>query len=806
MEKLTKEMKKVTYDNIDYLLDTILGNVANFSYAQYLPQNKELIKSILLKLAPLIFELAEKSMYDIKFEELENKDVVKFVEEEVINHYKRGITLDHFIHFLFIIYESFEKLYYERLCEGTEKCYLLGRSVRRCFYILTKQVLKFWEKIKSPEAQQILINENLKLSLLKKHYETKEIFIKNILNFMGGLFFITDKKLNIIFMSELFGIKFGIKEDQITNFYDFHTKFHFCNNGICPIIDGIKKRGGSEFIETFTLSDRKEVILKIKLSEDFEIGGEPCKLVLFREFSGNIEELETILFNEIANAAEMSIVLTDLSGHIEYVNRFFEKITGYSANEALGQNPKILKSGAHDELFYKELWDTILSGNVWKGRFKNKRKDGSFYYEKAVIIPIKNSEGKILKFAALKEDITKQVELENQIQINQRFEYLNRLVGRFAHDFNNVLTYLYAISDEMESYAKDEHLKELVSGNKKALMKVADMIKGLSAFSKRQHLELEKLTIKELYEEFLSINKKLIPSNITLISNFNDYSYINADRVLIGQVLYNIIINAKDAVIAKYGSAEGGRISIISEKQSINTPYVVKIGEFDTLSVKPGDYITIKISDNGIGISKKHIFHVFEPLYTTKNDGQKVGLGLSAAYGIIKQHNGYIFIESTEGIGTDVIIMLPEYKEIKKDDKVEFKDEQTKIYKLPPINILVVDDDPQILDFMDRVITLAGAKVIKYDNFTDAMNYIKMANELDFLIVDYVLKDGNGLELYEKARERFVKLRSIVTSGHADDNLRKHPDFNRVFLFLKKPFKGSSLINLIKFFLESYRI
>lgn len=559
-------------------------------------------------------------------------------------------------------------------------------------------------------------------------------------------------------------------------------------------------------MEAFTLADGRESIFKVRMLKDIVVDGKIWKIIVMDDLSSNLERLDSILFSEIANAAELSIVLTDISGHIEYVNRFFEKTTGYTASESIGQNPKILKSGAHDEHFYKELWDNILSGKIWKGKFKNKRKDGSFYYEKAVIVPIKDVSGNILKFVAMKEDITKQVELEMQVYISQRYEYLNRLVGRFAHDLNNVLTYLYALNDEIESSIDDNKIKELIVGNKNALMKIADMIKSLSSFSRRDHLEMEKTTVKDIYEDLMKINKRLIPTNIAILVDFSDASYVNVDKMLMQQVLYNIIVNAKDAVLKKFGSAEGGRIGIVSEKIAIDSSYKVKISEFETLTVKVGSYISIRVSDNGVGIPKEHIYNIFEPFFTNNSNNQKVGLGLSAAYGIVKQHNGYIFVDSTEGIGTNVTIFLPEYKEIIKDDKVEFKEENTKIYKLPPLTVMIVDDEPEILNYIEKVVSVAGGKVNKFDNYKSAEEFLRSANELDFIIVDYILKDGNGLRLFEKARDKFLKLKTIVISGQADSNLKQHPEFNKGFLFLRKPFKGSTLINLMKFFLESYKI
>jgi len=799
MKKLDLVINTIS-DNIDLIVDDILNTVVKYSFSKYLPQDKKLIKNVLLKINPFIFEITEKLGSGIDINDFDNKEVLDFIKKEVLKHYKIGIGLSNFLHFIFIIFESYKKL----ICRKFEKeCSDLSERFTKSFMFFAKEIMEYWESIKYDEVKPLLAVENLKLVEIKNDLEKNVIIFRSFLHFIGGLIIVLDKDLNIIYISDEFQHKYGVDLKDIKNFYQFHSKFHTDSPADCNVIKAIHQNNKTDFVEKLHFVGKKEALFRIVISEDYQIDNHILKIIFFQDL---FENLESILFREISNAAEFTILLTDTSGNIEYVNKFFEKITGYSANEVIGQNPRILKSGAHDEKFYKNLWETILSGNVWKGRFKNKKKDGSFYYEKAIIIPIKDLSGNIIKFAALKEDITIQVELENQLYLAQRFDYLNRLVSRFAHDFNNILTYLYAINDDIERYAKSDKLKDLVSGSKNALVKVADMIKGLMAFGRKHHLELEKVTVKDIYDDFISMNKKFFPSNIVLISDFKDLTYINADKMLMSQVLYNIFTNSKEAILKKFGSAEGGKISIITEKNVFDSPLLVKVGEFDAITVKPNSYVIIKISDNGIGIAKKDMEHIFEPFFTTKSEGEGVGIGLAASYGIIKQHNGYIFISSTEGIGTEVKIMLPEYSEIKKDEKVEFKDENTKIYKLPNLSVMVVDDDFEILTFIEKVLTTAGVNPVKFDNYNDAISYITKSNDLDFIVVDYLLPDGSGLELYQKAVEKFLKLRAIIISGMADDNLRNHPDFNRRFIFLKKPFKGSSLINLMKFLLEAVKI
>ena len=145
--------------------------------------------------------------------------------------------------------------------------------------------------------------------------------------------------------------------------------------------------------------------------------------------------------------AEEAIMITDLAGTIQYVNPAFEKMTGYSKDEALGKNPRILKSGKQDQEFYRNLWSTVTQGKVWRGRFVNRRKDGTFYREDATISPVRDRSGGIVNFVAVKRDVTQELSLQKQLLQAQKMEAIGTLAGGIAHDFNNLLTVVMGFSE-----------------------------------------------------------------------------------------------------------------------------------------------------------------------------------------------------------------------------------------------------------------------------------------------------------------------------------------------------------------------
>src|SRR3990172_8245518 len=207
------------------------------------------------------------------------------------------------------------------------------------------------------------------------------------------------------------------------------------------------------------------------------------------------EEKLTRLGMAVDQAAE-AVVITDTEGEIEYVNPAFEQITGYFPEEAIGQNMRILKSGKHDEMFYKRMWETISRGEVWTGRFHNKKKDGTLYEEEAVIPPVRNIDGKIVNFVAGKKDITQEVVLQKQVQTAQRMESVGTLDGGIAHDFNNALTGILGYSEMLRLRLANDppslaDLGEIFRSSERA----PTLTRQLLTFARRQVVEPVNLDI-----------------------------------------------------------------------------------------------------------------------------------------------------------------------------------------------------------------------------------------------------------------------------------------------------------------------
>ena len=219
------------------------------------------------------------------------------------------------------------------------------------------------------------------------------------------------------------------------------------------------------------------------------------------------------------------ILVTDPEGTIQYVNPAFEAVTGYTRREAIGQTPRLLKSGRQNEAFYRNLWDTIAGGRVWQGRMVNKRKDGTLYTEETTISPVKDGSGRIVSFVAVKRDITEhlrisqeQTRLQEQLQQAQKMESIGRLAGGVAHDFNNLLSIIFGYGDIIvyQKLHPSDPLREDVEEILKPGRRSADLTRQLLACSRKQTLQPEELDLNEVIRNIEKMLRRLIGEDIAL--------------------------------------------------------------------------------------------------------------------------------------------------------------------------------------------------------------------------------------------------------------------------------------------------
>jgi PAS domain S-box-containing protein len=528
-------------------------------------------------------------------------------------------------------------------------------------------------------------------------------------------------------------------------------------------------------------------------SEWIEIDGKRCSISSAIDITEQkkAEQARTTLVTAIEQTDE-TVVITDIDGTIQYCNPAFEKVTGYSKEEAIGQNPRVLKSGKHGKEIYEQLWATITQGKVWAGRLTNKKKDGSFYEEDGTISPIRDASEKISGFVAVKRDVTERLQLEDQLRQAQKLESIGRLAGGMAHDFNNLLTVINGYSgfllralkvgDPLRSYAE-----EITTAGERA----ASLTKQLLAFSRKQVIEPKALDLNAVIRESTVMLRRLIGDDIVLETHLDgSLGQVIADPDQIHQVIMNLAVNARDAM------PDGGALDI----ETLN----VELGLEDNTTSYPGRisgrYVLMTVTDTGHGMNETIQKEIFEPFFTTKGVGKGTGLGLSTVYGIIRQNGGWIDVWSEVGVGTTFKIYLPRIDACPEAErKVIIASSEG-----GGETILVVEDQKAVRSFAKTALRQHGYQVIEASDGDEALSVAKQhSGQIQLLVTDVVMPGLNGRELSIRLKELCPNLKVLFISGYTADVIANRGVLDPGVAFLHKPFGPEELAQKVREVLDA---
>lgn len=455
------------------------------------------------------------------------------------------------------------------------------------------------------------------------------------------------------------------------------------------------------------------------------------------------------LMSAISHTSD-SIVITDHEGTIQYVNPAFERTTGFTAEEALGKNHGLIKSGKHDKAFYHNQLQTLQAGHTWRGRMTNKRKDGSLFVDDSTLSPVHNAEGQLVNIVVVTRDITADVRMEERLRQSQKMEALATLAGGIAHDFNNILSSVLGFAELVKLDVEgDEEAVSNVDQILSAGLRARELVRHIVTFSRMADVQKQPMEIVSLVKETLKFLRASVPSYIE-IRHFFDGAVgpIMADPFQVHQVLMNLFTNAAHAMDTK-----GGILEVRLKSVDIKT--------LDK-ELRPGRYLQLIVSDTGCGIPKDVIDHIFEPFFSTKPRGEGTGMGLAAVYGIIKDMNGTISVQSEPGKGSIIEVMLPEFQ---RESRPE--DGSADLLSLKGKGrILLVDDELPIIRWTRKVLVKLGYDVV---GMTDSLESLELFKQdplgFDLVLTDMTMPRMSGLELSKRITEIRPGLPVILFTG-----------------------------------------
>ncbi|SHK09948.1 two-component system, cell cycle sensor histidine kinase and response regulator CckA [Shimia gijangensis] len=399
-------------------------------------------------------------------------------------------------------------------------------------------------------------------------------------------------------------------------------------------------------------------------------------------------------------------------------------------------------------------------------------------------------EGEQTTLIAVLSDATELKSLEAQFVQSQKMQAIGQLAGGVAHDFNNLLTAITGHCDLLllRHDQGDPDFGDLTQINQNA-NRAAALVGQLLAFSRKQNLQPKVLNLRDTMADLTHLLNRLVGEKIALnLVHDPVLRSIRADKRQLEQVLMNLVVNARDAM------PDGGEITIRTESTVLEHPL-----ERDRVTVPVGKYVGVKVSDEGCGIAPEKLQKIFEPFYTTKRTGEGTGLGLSTAYGIVKQTGGYIFVDSVLGEGTTFSLLFPVHELYEKPTEPPKQMREEGDVEVRGGVVLLVEDEAPVRSFASRALRLHGFSVLEAESGEEALEVLEDPDaHVDLFVSDVVMPGIDGPSWVRRARETRPNIRVVFMSGYAEDSFSDKQAAIEGSAFLPKPFSLSDLTGLVQ--------
>jgi two-component system cell cycle sensor histidine kinase/response regulator CckA len=491
-------------------------------------------------------------------------------------------------------------------------------------------------------------------------------------------------------------------------------------------------------------------------------------------------------------AAISYIAELGINGQWHYISPQVEAITGYSQDEWLTNSRDWIRHiPQEDHAVIEAAEEASLRGERFQAEYRIVRRDGSVIWVSDTAVVVSGSyshpvmEGIIV-------DITARKLLENQLQQSRRMEAVGRLAGGIAHDFNNLLTIIKGYAElAVQRGGIQPELRADVQQIENAAERASTLIRQLLAFSRRQVLQPKIIDLNAIVLGLDKLLGRLMGEHIEMVTRCaGNVGHVKADPAQVEQVIMNLVVNARDAM------PRGGRLTVETFNVDLDSTYAR-----DHVSVKPGSYVMLAVSDTGIGMNPETVAHIFEPFYTTKESGQGTGLGLSTVYGIVKQSGGYIWVYSEPGKGTTFKVYLPRV--------AAPVDSKPEVMQLPAGGkgseaILLVEDEEAVRELASRILSAKGYSVVAAKSTREAEEFSEnYPGQIHLLLTDIIMPGTSGRELAERIIARRPNTRVLYMSGYTDNVLARGGVLEAGLSFLQKPFTPGALAQKVRDVLDS---
>lgn len=504
------------------------------------------------------------------------------------------------------------------------------------------------------------------------------------------------------------------------------------------------------------------------------------------------QKRQMVIANQLLIGIEsspVSTIITDKEGIIQYVNQAFYDITGYSPEDIQGRTPRILKSGHHPPDFYEKMWETITSGEAWKGQVYNKRKDEKNFWATLVISPMKNASGVITHFIGVMQDITDEVEMITALrEAKEKAEESDRLKSGFlanmSHEIRTPLNGIIGFAEMMaQGQVEPEELREYSNVILASSQRLLDLLTNIVDISKieagAEELVLSSVSPAELIDEVLvQMNSIALKKNIELrrkISPECSNLTIITDNLKFHRILNNLV---------------GNGIKFTNE------------GYVEVCCSVEGNNLIIRVKDTGKGIAPEHLPHIFERFYQTdysySRGWEGAGLGLAISKGLVELMGGSIWVESQVGVGSEFAFSLP--IQIAEEIYKEPIPQKREILPIRKLKVLVAEDDLAGYNYLKILLTRAGCEVLHASDGIQTVQLVQQIPDIDLVLMDIKMPGMDGYEATRKIKQINPQIIIIAQTAHAMAGDREKVLNAGFDEYISKPIRSKILMDMIRKF------
>ena len=485
---------------------------------------------------------------------------------------------------------------------------------------------------------------------------------------------------------------------------------------------------------------------------------------------------------QLLDKARDAILAFDMDGQIVYWNKGAERLTGWSKDEILGEWAHECLYDPQEEDKLQQCHETMMADGEWMGELRMRTSEGDERIVESRWTLVRAADGEPKHVLVINTDVTERKRLESQFLRSQRMESIGRLVGGIAHDLGNLLMPITLGVKVLRRRLGeiDDKIDQTLSMIQKSAERGGNMVEQVLAFARGVEGERVALQLGAIVEEIEGITDETFPESIDVQTAVaTDLPKVVGDATQIQQVLMNLCVNARDAM------PDGGTLSIETSPVELDEDEAQR-----NIDAAPGTYVCIRVQDTGTGMPPDVVDKIFEPFFSTKEEGEGTGLGLSTAYSIIQSHDGFIDVTSEEGDGTTFRVYLPVSEE--GEERRPAPDDPSTVVSGNGERVLVVDDEAFILETTREALRDVGYRVRTAASGDEALTEIDENGDVDVVITDLRMPNMDGLDLIRTLRAQYPNLPIIAASGMADGRSEEALTAG-AHTFLAKPFSEETL-------------